>query len=148
MLVTFRFGTLLKILTVVAVVGALWALYYTAKPATGQPAEPAKPPTAERTERAPVVVRHRVHGTDGHGLNLRACASVRCARLGAVPEGATLRISCRASGRSGDPERRWLRATFDGKTAYAAARYLKPTTSTSIPRCGARPKLTHLTARG
>lgn len=78
---------------------------------------------------------YRVTGTGRSALTVRSCPAVRCTPMGTLREGARFVAVCRQLGDMVAGNRMWLRGTVDGRTVYAAARYLWPEGARRAPAC-------------
>jgi len=63
--------------------------------------------------------------TGASALNLRACASVQCARVAVMPYGARVWIDGSTGG--------WYHLNYNGASGYASGRYISTTTALAPP---------------
>ncbi|PXY37697.1 hypothetical protein BA062_03495 [Prauserella flavalba] len=106
-------------------------------------AEPGAPQGGDRragTEQvqaneAAAETRYRVSGTDGAGLNVRACPDADCVKVGWIDEGAPFVGTCWEPGAPVSGNTMWVSGTVDGRTGFISAHYLRPESGVGAPAC-------------
>lgn len=137
MLVTFSVKAIVKILLITAVLAAVSVVVLEGRASRGELDQPRREPGSSRLADQVGGAPYRVAGTEGWGLVVRSCPSPRCRKVGALAESARFVATCRLRGATvvGNPT--WLRGSVNGRTGYAAARYLWPVDARRAPVCGA-----------
>lgn len=137
MFVSLRIGSFVRVLAVVAlaVAAAALALGWHARPGASQDGARATVPETTQSRETSAEARYRVSGTDGAGLNVRACPDVDCIKVGWLAEHDVFVGECHQSGSPVSGDLRWLRGDVDGRTGFVAAHYLRAEGTSRVPTC-------------
>ncbi|MEU3273900.1 hypothetical protein ABZ639_23935 [Saccharomonospora sp. NPDC006951] len=138
MFVSLRLGLLVRALLVAAAVAGVLVLALSAGSRIGasQPdGDRGSPAGSVLAKNAPAGTNYRVMGTDGAGLNVRACPDADCVKVGWVGEGDRFVADCWQRGAvvAGNPM--WLSGSVEGRSGFAAGHYLRPDTGVGAPAC-------------
>ncbi|MEU6641222.1 hypothetical protein ABZ863_01585 [Saccharomonospora sp. NPDC046836] len=137
MFVSLRLGLFVRVVLVAALVagGLMLVLTSRAEPHSTQPGTQSATAESVQAADAPAGTRYRVSGTDGVGLNIRACPDVDCIKVGWIDEGSPFVADCWRPGTPVSGNTMWLSGTVDGRAGFAAAHYLRPATGQGAPKC-------------
>jgi hypothetical protein len=94
-------------------------------------------PSASSTPIAIAAIDHpvsyRVTNTRNHGLNVRNCPEITCAKVSWLAEGGVFEARCWTQGAPVAGDSRWLNGTTtDNRTGFAAGHYLA---GADVPAC-------------
>ncbi|MFC4001800.1 hypothetical protein ACFS2C_01730 [Prauserella oleivorans] len=137
MFVSLRIGVFIRVLVVVALTVAAVALALGWRAQPGPLQDGARDTVPETTQSRETFAdgRYRVSGTDGAGLNVRACPDVDCIKVGWIAENDRFLGECWQSGSPVSGNSRWLRGEVDGSTGFVAAHYLRDEGASRVPTC-------------
>ncbi|WP_158886840.1 hypothetical protein [Amycolatopsis anabasis] len=137
MLVLLRLGLLVRVVAVIGAVIAVLAVLLTGRESTGVALPLPGGAQVNVAATGQGAVSYRVTGTGKDGLNVRSCPDVVCAKVGLLREGDSFGATCwqRGAAVSGDPK--WLSGTVNGRTGFAAARFLRA--EAAVPACDPPP---------
>lgn len=144
MFLSLRVGVFIRVVVVAAAVAATLMLLLTAQssPSTGpvDARDTDGKPQAVQATGQPAEVRYYVDGTDGQGLNVRTCPSVKCTKAGQLGEGELYAAACWKTGSPVGGSTRWLAGNVDGREVFAAAHYLRQVNDIAVGPCD-RPEM-------
>ncbi|ASR33894.1 hypothetical protein BAY61_01570 [Prauserella marina] len=144
MFVSLRLGLLVRVLLVAAAVAGVLVLALSAGSQIGasQSGDRGSPTGSVLAKNAPAGTNYRVMGTDGAGLNVRACPDADCVKVGWVEEGDRFVADCWQRGAVVGGNPMWLNGSVDGRSGFAAGHYLRPDTGVGAPACADPVRLT------
>ncbi|PXY35038.1 hypothetical protein DI005_15810 [Prauserella sp. PE36] len=136
MFVSLRVGLFVRVLVVAAMVAAGLMLVLSSRAEQGAPQGGDRRAGTEQIQASEAAeTRYRVSGTDGAGLNVRACPDADCVKVGWLDEGAPFVGTCWEPGTAVASNTMWVSGTVDGRTGFVSAHYLRPESGVGAPAC-------------